>query len=105
MIPMSGSRIYGVRPTPSPPAPAGPLVRGGWSLYSPLLRVCWPIHCLLASLHGALWEMSHKSTGEHLVQSLSVRPGEEDVQAMGLSDGGDSWVCLSTVPRHPSLLG
>lgn len=49
--------------------------------------------------------MSHKSTGEHLVQSLSVRPGEEDVQAMGLSDGGDSWVCLSTVPRHPSLLG
>lgn len=42
--------------------------------------------------------MSHKSTGEHLVQSLSARPGEEDVQAMGLSDGGDSWVCLSTVP-------
>lgn len=49
--------------------------------------------------------MSHKPTGERMVLSSAVGPIEEDVQEMGLGAGGDSWVCLSTVLYHSSLLG
>ena len=49
--------------------------------------------------------MSHKPTSGRSGLSSAVGPSEEDVQEMGLSGGGDSRVCLSTVLYHSSLLG
>lgn len=99
---MSASQIYGVRPTP--PASSCGSFHGRVSPFSPYA-------CLLANLlliskpSWSLWEMSHKPIGEHSVLSSAVGPSEDDVQEMGLSGGGDSWVCLSTVLYHSSLLG
>ena len=102
MILMSGSQIYGVRPTPS--------LQLLW-VFSREVSPFSPYACLLANpllistSSWSLWEMSHKPTGGHSVLSSAVGPSEEDVQEMGLSGGGDSRVCLSTVLYHSSLLG
>lgn len=94
MVPTSSSQIYIIRSIPT-----GPLVV---SLFSPAV-------CLLANpllISKSSW---HSLGDESQTQQrapgpeFNRAPSEEEVQAMGLGDGGDSWVCLSTVLPSPLI--